>query len=56
VTSKFRAPEKLYEFHIENPEIFGSIVQNILAKASWRQGFVHPFVARICRLKERVFE
>jgi hypothetical protein len=31
-----------WKFHNEDPQIFGAIVQNSVAVASWRPGFVHP--------------
>ena len=29
-------------YHTQNPKILGASVQNLVALATWRQGFVHP--------------
>jgi hypothetical protein len=35
------------KFHTEAPQILGVTIQNFVAKATWRPGFVHPQNAQI---------
>jgi hypothetical protein len=45
-TSAFRVPEWLTssKFQTEDPEISGATVQNVVARTTWRPGFVYPWV------------
>jgi hypothetical protein len=42
-------------FHIEDPQILGATVQNSVAMAIWRPGFVHPCVTCILFIMVNVY-
>ena len=41
-----------HRYRTEEPQIFGASVHNVVARTTWRTGFVHPWFTQICKVCE----